>query len=192
MASVQERLRAAGLRLFDGERPEVRPELARIAGILQRRGCRTVGLLPAADDVGVPAVALEAGLALAEVTARPTGVVDAQGTWLDPPPGPEERADVFSVAWLTERLALLTPRPVSVGSTFRAIEAGLREETRGMAHLVVDLTGLERSGEHLEAIAVLDAIAVVAHAGRTTSLQLARWMPDIPADKNLGVLLVGV
>lgn len=192
MASVQERLRAAGIRLFEGDRPQARPELARVAGIVQQRGCRTIGLVPAADDVGVPAIALETGLALAEATAGRIGVVDAQGTWLDPaPPGPGEGAPILTVAWLTDRLALLTPRPAPTGSAFRALEAGLRGETAAMQHLVVDLTGLDRTGEHLEAFAALDAVAVVARAGRTTSPQLARWMPDVPAGKNLGVLLVG-
>jgi hypothetical protein len=193
MSGVRESLRALGIRVPDGAGVEVRTELARVAGFLRACGLRSLGLVPAADDVGVPAIALQTGLALAEVTGRTTAVVDAQGSWLDDvPPGPAgEGGPVFMVTWLTERLALLIPRVLASGATVRDLEACLREETRAMGHLVVDLTGADHTGEYLEAMEMLDAVAVVARAGVTTSHQLARWMREIPAKKNLGVLLVG-
>lgn len=193
MSTVHERLAAMGIRLFGDGPPEVVPDLARIAIALDRRGCRTLGLVPAADDVGVPAVALVAGHAFAEAAGAPTAVVDAQGSWFAErePPATDPHAPVFTTSWLTARLALLVPRAVPAGATVRDLDACLRAEARAMRHIVVDLTGADHTGEHLDAIDYVDAIAIVARAGHTTSRQLARWMREIPPAKNLGVLLVG-
>ena len=194
MASTQERLRELCIRLRSGERPDVCAEVARIAQVLQRRGVRRVGLAAAAENVGVPAIALQMGLAMVDITGSPTGVVDVTGTWMRPPSRqPHAKCSwSFEASWLTDKLALLTPCSFGAGTVVRKLEALVRAETSGIDLLVVDLTGLVRTGEHLAAITLLHGVAVVAYSGRTTSSQLETWMRDIPADKNLGVLLVGV
>jgi hypothetical protein len=192
--SVQDLLRRAGIRVPDGERPEAHAEVVRIARLLKRRGCRSVGLVPAGDDVGVPGIALQLGLAMAELTGSPSGAVDVRGTWTGPiQHAPRDTEPLgFATSWLTPALALLTPRAFGPGVMVRGLEALVREPTWSRGFLVADLTALDHTGEHLEAMALLDGVAIAARSGQTTFRQLERWMQDIPEDRNVGVLLVGI
>jgi hypothetical protein len=76
------------------------------------------------------------------------------------------------------------------GPRLHALEAVLCEEATACRRLVVDLTGFDRNGEHLEAIALLDGTAIVALAGRTTTPELERRAREVPAERSLGVLLL--
>ena len=192
MATLQERLDAAGIRPFPDGRPEVLPDYARIAQVFAERTLRAVGLLPAADDVGVPVVALRLGNALAYIGGGIAGVLDAKGTWVPPAPGDRPGGERLVQTWLSPRLVLLTHTPVTGGGAQRELRAALTARDASNCHwLLLDLTGLDRTGEHLEAIAMLDGVAIVAQAGRTTAEQLAQRMRDIPPSKSLGVMLVG-
>lgn len=196
MALVEERLRQAGICPFPGDRPVILPEYARIAGLVARLGVRSVGLVPASDDVGVPVVAVRLAHALAEIGGGVAGVLDAQGTWLPPEPaagdaGTSAAAPRVVQTKVAPHVLLFTHRPVPGGEAQKELRAVLTGDAGSCPWLVCDLTGLERSGEHLEAMAMLDAVAVVARAGLTTSLQLATRMRDVPAAKNLGVVLIG-
>ncbi len=192
MSRVQE-LFSDVSRTFQSERPDVRAEFVRIAGLLHHRPCRTVGLAPATDDIGIPAIALQLGLALVELTGRTTAVIDAQGTW-EAPDGPAPATSdgsIFATTWLTDRLALMTPRAFSTSGVLLDLRSFFRE-TSSIGYVIVDMTGFEHTGEHLELMALLDVVAVVARAGLTTSREVRRWMLEIPAARNLGVLLAGV
>jgi hypothetical protein len=195
VASVHERLREAGIRLDARDlRPQVRTEATRVARILVQKQCRLVGLAPAADDVSVPAVALQVGQALVEVTGSPVGVLDAHGSWpgaraLAVPSTPD--ASLFTAHWLVDNLAFLAPRSFDTGAVLLKLGAALAAEAQVFHHLVVDMTGLDHLGDHLAAIDLLDGIIIVARAGRTTVPELHRWMRDVPEERNLGVLLVG-
>ena len=193
MARVQELLRDVK-RIYESERPDVRAEFVRIAGILQRRGCRTIGLAPATDEVGIPAIALQLGLGLVELTDRVTAVIDAQGTWEAPErpaPAPAD-GSVFATTWLTAKLALLTPRAFSSSGVLLDLQSFLRNESRTMGYVLVDVTGFDHTGEHLELMAMLDAVAVVARASWTTASEVERWVRDIPPSRYAGVLLAGL
>jgi hypothetical protein len=195
MGSVHERLRKAGIRIDARELvPEIRTECARLAGILQHRHLRVVGLAPAADNVAVPAVALQLGASLAEVTGSPVGVVDAHGSW----PGARELSNdrrrddsLFSASWIVDNLALLTPRSFDTATMLPKLNSALHAEAQVFHHLLVDMTGFDHLGEHLAAMDLVDGVIVVARTVRTRLDDLARWMRDIPAERNLGVLLVG-
>jgi hypothetical protein len=195
-ATVHDRLRQAGIPLAVGrDRPEVAAECARLARLLRQGARRTVGLVPASDNVAVPAVALELGRALAETSGSPVGVVDAHGSW----PGARSLAGaaptgaaLFAVSWLVETLALLTPRTFDTGGMLPKLIAAIQDEASDFGHLVVDLTGFDHLGEHLSAMAALDGIIVVARSGTTLWTQLERWMQQIPSGKDLGILLTGV
>lgn len=167
------------------------PEYARIAGLVARLGVRSIGLLPADDAVGVPVVAVRLAHALAEIGGGIAGVLDAQGTWVSPAPPAAAPSPRVVQTRLAPHVLLFTHRPVAGGEVQKELRAVLTGDAGSCPWLVCDLTGLERSGEHLEAMAMLDGVAVVARAGRTTSLQLATRMRDVPAAKNLGVVLVG-
>jgi len=86
----------------------------------------------------------------------------------------------------------LTPRSFDPGGMLPKLTAAVRHEATIFSHLVVDLTGFDHMGEHLSVMETLDGVVVLARSGRTRSRQLEHWMRDIPAERNLGVLLTGV
>lgn len=168
-----------------GWRAAVRPELARIVATPAVRSARRLGLL-AAGGGRVQVVAGELALALAAVTRARVLVLDVMGRWgTAGAPAADALALAEPTAGLVEFLALSPSVP---GRRVPALAAALDAAT---GHAVVDLSGLEESGEHLEAAAILDAVALVAVAGEVTTPELGRWMRELPAAKNLGVLLVG-
>lgn len=195
MANVHERLREVGIRIDVRETvPAIRTECARLAGVLQHRRCRVIGLAPASDNIAVPALALQLGVALSEVTGSPVGVVDAHGSW----PGARalsldkrQDASLFAATWIVDNLALLTPRSFDTGTMLPKLNTALHAEAQVFHHLLVDMTGFDHLGEHLAAMDLVDGVVVVARAVRTRLGDLTRWMRDIPVERNLGVLLVG-
>src|SRR3954449_9898489 len=68
-------LDAAGLSVAAD--PAVRDECIRVAGRLRATGKSIFGLLPAGDDVAVPPIGVQLGLALAEVSGATVAFVDA-------------------------------------------------------------------------------------------------------------------
>ena len=148
-------------------------------------GLRTLGLLPASDDVAVPAPAIALGRALPPVSPQSVGVVDALGSWpcarvlvahAAPDGTPEGRG-----AGLLDRLALLTPRtlPAGGGAPVNCAMC-LANRWTTFDHLVVDLTGFDHLGEHVAAYALLDAVALVARSGRTTTSQVPARVAQAP------------
>jgi hypothetical protein len=181
--------------------PEVGVECARMARLIrERRGpvegrCRVVGFIPASDAVAVPAIAMQVGLALAEVGGSPVAIIDACGTWPAAHEGPANDPRItgpFRSTWLHENLALLTSRLFEGGATLPKLAAAIFEESPLFNHMLVDLTGFDRIGEHLSAIGLVDAVTVVARASLTRREHLEHWMRDIPKDRFLGVLLSGL
>jgi hypothetical protein len=196
VAGVHDELLAAGIPVTaDGDPPAVRLECARLARRMRERLVHTIGLVPAGDDVAVPAVAIELGRALAETSSSAVGVIDAHGSW------PCARAlilgapadgTLFGTSWLFDNLAVLTPRIFEAGAMLGQLQSAVMEHIGVFNHLVADLTGFDHLGEQLGAVAVLDAVVVVARSGRTTMRQVQRWVHDLPDDRTLGVLLTGL
>lgn len=196
MTGVHDKLRAAGIPVTaNGDPPAVRVECARMARRMRERLVQTIGLVPAGDNVAVPAVAIELGRALAETSASAVGVVDAHGSW------PCARAlienapadgTLFGTSWLFDNLAVLTPRIFEAGAMLGQLSGAVTEHIGVFNHLVVDLTGFDHLGEQLAAFALLDAAVLVARSGRTTMRQVQRWVRDLPDDRSLGVLLTGL
>ena len=181
----------AAFRLAASHGAEVGPELIRIATELHRRGLSYVGLVAASQTADVASIAVQVGLALATVTGRPAGVVDAGGTWELRPAGSGSQSR-FAMEWITDRVVAIAPRtPSRPGARVLELEALLRDDSRPARRLVIDLTALVPSGEHAEAMSHVDGVIILAHAGRTTSQQVERRMLEVPPEKSLGVLLVG-
>lgn len=169
---------------------------AECVGLVRRlhlRQARSLGLAPASDEVAVPAVALHLARALSDLTHDPVAVLDATGSWIPGPalPGVPEEDAPFATLPLDEGLALLTARRTGRAGGLDCLRA-LRDEASPYAHLVVDLTGLDRSGELIAACELLDAVAVVARSGRTTAEELRERLREVPGDRLLGVLLTGI
>jgi hypothetical protein len=196
MPSPRELLRQAGIGLELGpEHPGLLGECARVAGIVRSRGARSLGLLPAGDDVAVPPAALALAHALARASPRPVGVVDVQGSWpgaraLVGAAGPDNAP--LALSWLDEGLAFLTMRAGSPAAPLAAMNFALEGGREGWSHLLFDLTGLDHRGDHVAVFDLLDGVAVVARSGQTTTRQLWRRLREIPEGRRLGVLLTGL
>ena len=191
-----EALRALGIDpLTDPRHAGARAELVRVARRLRARERKAIGLLPATREVGVVATGVQLGLALVELTGAPIAFVDANARW---PAlgaiGREAKGDraVFATRWLHGTLALLTPRRApAAGGAVPDLERIVGEGREMFAHLLVDLTGFEELGEHLAAIDLLDGVVVVAEARATREQALLDLARDLPAELDLGVLLIG-
>ena len=195
MPGVHDELLAAGIPVTSDGAPAVRVECARLARRMRERLVQTIGLVPAGDNVAVPAVAIELGRALADSSASAVGVIDAHGSW------PCARAlirdapadgTLFGASWLFDNLAVLTPRIFEAGAMLGQLQTAVMEHSGVFQHLVVDLTGYDHLGEQLAAFALLDAVVVVARSGRSTMRQVQRWVSDLPERRSLGVLLTGL
>jgi hypothetical protein len=196
MPSIRETLRAAGIWLMAGDEwPALGAECAGMARRLRERRARTVGLVPADDDVAVPAVALQLGSALAGRTVRPVGVVDAQGSWTGAPPAdaaPAAEGSGLVMSWLRDDLAVLAPRGATAGSALQHLRAVLATEAVLFEHLVFDLTGFDHRGDQLAACELLEAVVLLARSGRSRARRIDRRLRELPAARCLGVLLTGV
>jgi hypothetical protein len=176
----------------------VRAQCVHVARALRHADRRIVGVLPSSDDIGITGVGVQLGLALADVSGATIAFVDANLRWpaiADLEVAAEKSPDdqsAFVTRWIRGSLALLTP--MSVGEAGAGVPQLARVIQLGswlFAHVLVDLTGFKKLGEHLAAIEMVDAVLVVSRAGRTREDELLRLKHELPEHKNLGVLLVG-
>jgi hypothetical protein len=127
---------------------------------------------------------------LASLTSAPIAVVDL-GARSSAEGGSLRQAGptTFSASPIRPWLALLSWR----GGRRPGVPdlAQLLDDSGRFAHLLVDLGGLERSGDQPAAIDLLDGIAIVARAGVTRDNDLLRLARLLPVALNLGVVLVG-
>ncbi len=88
-------------------------------------------------------------------------------------------------------MALLTPpRSAAAGAGVPQLKALLAEGAELFGHVVVDLTGFGRLGEHLAANALCDGVVVVARAGHVREAELRAITNELPEKSRLGVLLM--
>lgn len=176
--------------------PAVRAEATRIARRLTATGARAIGFVPADDQVAVPPLAIQIGLALCDLTGATIAVVDANVRY----PGLSGLADtsdletdaVFATRWLRGSLALLTPPRVErAGEVVPRLANLLIESVDLFAHVLVDLTGFDLIGEHGSAAACMDGVIMVGRAHVTREGQLAALRRLMPQGRFLGVLLAG-
>lgn len=193
MAAIHDALRASGI--WDGGevRPAVRAAYGRVARELRGRPVGTVGLLPAGDDVAVPAVAIELARALAYAGGATVAILDPLGRWAGvtggaAAPGSE---DWYATEWLAERVAVLSPITSDRATALPLVRKVLRDAPGAFLNVVVDLTGFARLGEDRAAAELVDGVAVVARSGRTRARELARVLGQLEARRTLGVILSG-
>jgi hypothetical protein len=185
---VLDQLRDAGVRIgVDDEL--VRGECSRIGRQLLDRGHRIVGLLPAGARVSVPPIVIQLAAAVHALGGQPIAIVDAAASW--PVRVVHGDAD-FTACRVVDGITLFLPRDASPGGLALRLGGFLRDQSRGFALTLVDLTDLARLGEHIAAMALCDGVASVARSGVTREAELLRTVADIAGDRHLGVLLVGV
>jgi hypothetical protein len=175
----------------------LRASCAKIARRIHAEGTRVVGFVPGDDDVAVPPLIIQLGLALCDLTGATIAVVDANVRYpglgaLNQGRTADHDESVFSTRWLRGSLALLSPPRVErAGEVVPQLERVLLDGAELFAHVLVDLTGFELLGEHASAAACMDGVAVVARAHRTREQSLRDLVQQLPRRRFLGVLLVG-
>jgi hypothetical protein len=188
-------LDALGIRINDRDLDALRADVIPVARRIVRAGKKIVGLLPASADIGVTAVGVQLGLALIEVAHTTIAYVDANVRWpaisqIAVGKRPDDDESMFATRWLRGSLALLTPPRVGeAGAGVPQLARVIQHSLELFAHIVVDLTGFKKLGEHLAAIEMMDAVVVVARAGRTREDELLKLNHELPPHLNLGVLL---
>ncbi len=187
-------LQAIGLETDDGE---LKAACARVARRLHQERIRVVGFVPADDQVAVPPVLIQLGLALCELTGATVAVIDANVRYpglgaLSSEKATDSDESVFSTRWLRGSLALLSPPRVErAGEVVPQLARVLIDGAELFAHVLVDLTGFELLGEHGSAAACMDAVGLVARAHHTRETELVELAPLMPQGRFLGILLVG-
>jgi hypothetical protein len=190
-------LASLGITINGPHQGEVQAACARIARRVHSEKIRVVGFVPSNDRVAVPPVIIQLGLALCDLTGATVAVVDANVRYpglptLNRGQRPDHDDSVFSTRWLHGSLALLSPpRVEQAGEVVPQLARVLLDGSDLFAHVLVDLTGFELLGEHAGAAACMDAVAIVAQAHRSRERELLELSYLMPANRFLGVLLVG-
>jgi hypothetical protein len=182
---------------IDGEAlGEVKAACARIARQIRSQQLRVVGFVPSDDEVAVPPLLIQLGLALCDFSGGTVAVVDANvrypGLAMVSKGHQADQESVFSTRWLRGSLALLSPPRVErAGEVVPQLARTVLGGADLFAHMLVDLTGFELLGEHASAAACMDAVALVGRAHRTHERELVELARLMPHQRFLGVLLVG-
>jgi hypothetical protein len=182
---------------IDTTNGEVKAVCARVARRLHGERIRVVGFVPAEDQVSVPPILIQLGIALTELTGATIAVVDANVRYpglgaLNEGKQTDSDESVFSTRWLRGSLALLSPPHVErAGEVVPQLAQVLLDGADLFAHVLVDLTGFELLGEHGSAAACMDAVAIVGRAHHTRERELVELAQFMPHGRFLGVLLVG-
>ncbi|MCG8420505.1 MAG: hypothetical protein MJE77_21430 [Proteobacteria bacterium] len=192
------RLQRIGIPIITDARDSlVRAECIRIARRMHLSGNKVFGFIPAADDIAVPPVMIQLGIALTEITGSTIAVVDANVRW----PGlaglaeghePDSDDSVFKTNWVRGSLALLSPpRSERAGEAVPQLARLLLEGCDLFANVLVDLTGFDLLGEHASAAACMDSVILLARTRKTRERHLLMMRDAMPKNRFMGVLLVG-
>ncbi|MBW2734252.1 MAG: hypothetical protein JRH20_17830 [Deltaproteobacteria bacterium] len=159
-----------------------------------------IGLWPADEKVGIPPLAVHVGLALAQLSSSTVAFVDANLRW-PATRALEQQGDLmgekdsdqsYRTLWLRDMLALLIPREVGrAGESMAALASALYAGRDLFGHMLVDLTGFERIGDHLNVVDLLNGVAIVATTGKVREHRLLEMERQLPEHRRAGVILVG-
>ncbi|MCL2822438.1 MAG: hypothetical protein FWD57_00430 [Polyangiaceae bacterium] len=197
MTEKQDPLEQFGFNRLDPETsPELFADLYRVARRVREAGRTVVGLMPTGSDVAVIPLAVELGFALADACEGVVAVVDANPRWpalqgIDTGKSDRSKKSGFVTHWLESFLAVITPTNTSQAMRLDGLDYLLTHETRGFSHMLVDLTGFEKSGEHWGLFDMIDGVLLIGHPGLTTERKILSLHDEIAASKMLGVILVG-
>jgi hypothetical protein len=179
------------------DRGDLRAACARVARRIHGDRIRVIGFVPTDDQVAVPPVLIQLGIALTELSGATIAVVDANVRYpglgaLNEGKQTDSDDSVFSTRWLYGSLALLSaPHVERAGEVVPQLARVLIDGAELFAHVLVDLTGFELLGEHASAAACMDAVALVGRAHFSRENDLVGLAQLMPHGRFLGVLLVG-
>jgi|GEM_PF-501873 hypothetical protein len=198
MASTKSALQRLGIeQLTDAQDPKGHASCIQIARLLLKSERRIIGLWPASDSIGTPAVAIQIGLALTELSNSTVAFVDANVRWpADLALEDDERfgseSSIFSTRWIEGSLAMLVPnRPEVAGASVPQLQQIIEQSRDIFAAILVDLTGFDKIGDHYNVISLLDGVVIVGEPGQLTDNDLFRMEEQVDRRKFAGVVLVG-
>lgn len=182
--------------------PFIDVDCARIARQVRHSGRSVIGLMPAGPDPRIQPFALQLAFALSRLTQTLTIVLDPEhrAGFSSSQRSAESSALVY-VSPAAPGVAVLAPHEVApVGAKFEMVrvllhfveermKVGGSQRGRPYGHVLADLTGCARPGELLGALALLDGIILVGHAGRTREHDIESATREVPRDLFLGVVL---
>lgn len=189
-------IKSLGIQLIDGEdNPSTHAQLIHIARKLVKSELQVIGFWPTGPDVAVPPVAIQLGTAILDLTNSTVAYIDANVRFPAMALASSRAQDddsYFTTRWLQDSLALVVPKEVgAAGAGVPLLKAMVMGNRDSFAIMLVDLTGFDYIGDHLNAIELVDGVVMLAAVGKTREGHLMRLQQQIPEDKNLGVVLVG-
>ncbi len=176
---------------------EIYSEIVRVARKVHMSDRQVVGFWPASPTVAIPPLISVIGQALSNITTLPMALIDANIRW----PGvvlPQGEAakdaneSLFTRLQLSEKLTLFMPQQIGPEGAGVPQLRLLVQRIRGrFHHILVDLTGFDKIGEHLNALEIMEGIYIVGRARESMEYDYLRIHYQIPKDLNLGVILQG-
>ena len=194
MESTHDRLMQPGIvPLSSADTPDAYAAVLRIARQLRSLGRRVIALCPADEGVVVAPFAVQLALVLSEVAESMVTVVQFDASARLLPEWASEGREVAGLrsAQLTETVTILEPDIEPGPSALADIETFLLQARRQPGFVLADTSDLRRTGNHLRAYFASDAVLVLARAHRTRERELLDRYREVPAELNLGVLLLG-
>jgi hypothetical protein len=196
------RLQALGIELLDERRfPAVWAEVLNVAKRLRVSGRQVIGLWPADDGIGVPSLAVQVGLALADLASTTVAFVDANARWpaaraligkREAEASTHDEDAAYTTLWLRGMVALLLPRSVgAAGEALARLRSTLDDARPLFGAIFVDMTGFDALGDHLNVMELLEGVAIIAAAGRTTDEDVLELARQVPPGRLVGTVLVG-
>ncbi len=179
-----------------GETPEAYAEFFRAARKLRTLGLKTIALIPADDRVAIPPVAIQLSLALSHAADQTVNVLDANTrhpalTQLASKLEERTQRRGFITTWIADRVTVTTPPGPLAGLNLVELEETLQRDRERYGFVLIDFTGFDKLGEHVRAYQIVDGVLIIARTGKTKERDLLEKHVDVPAEKNLGVLLIG-
>jgi hypothetical protein len=171
-------------------------EIRRISRHLSQTGGRAIGFVPADDQVGAIALAVQIAVASSQLYERTCNVLDAnllRPQFAHSPHLSNVPVDSLGLrtVWIAERVTLSTPATPASLLVFSDIARATERSKSRYDHVFVDLTGFALWGEHHSAYDLVDGVAVVAVANQTLERDILVCSDDIPSERRLGVVLIG-
>lgn len=176
---------------------EIYSEIVRVARKLHMSGRKIVGFWPASPTVAIPPLLSLVGQALAEITSLPIAMIDANIRWPGVVSAEGEAAkdaneSLFTKLTIGENIVLFMPARIGPEGAGVPQLRLLIQRIRSRYHYVlVDLTGFDKIGEHLNAIEITEGIYIVGRARESMEYDYLRIHYQIPQEQNLGVILQG-
>lgn len=177
------------------DQPEVYAAFMRVARRLHLTQCQSVGLVPATEEVAIPPVALQLAVALARLGATPVTILDAnthRPAFASLAAAAARQEAAFTVTAVADGVTVTSPRQFPGRGVARGpAEQALTALRPHYAHILADLTGLERLGELLTTCELMDGVVIVARGRETREHELEDLYTQLPAARRLGALIVG-